>query len=1197
MHRIFPLFFFIFISLFAVDDFEQSYNATVEGEPSAIVDGCVSAITGNLYLNSIDISSSGKEPIRFGRNYYNFFDWISKSESRPFKINENIIARQKKGGWEFFCHLYALINYGYLDERELEVYEPSGVKQIYRFCHHKKKDDGKNLPSRWNWNAFVNTSRGEISGRSNYKRNLVYRYDETNIKVIGVDGTIRNYIRSKPEDLKSAISNKSDQKFFKGKKIYEDQPYHLDTEILSNGYTLKYFYDEKHLNNYCEDYLGDPPQKIELISPSGKVFSHLNIGISSVKKNKDKYREISVVTNAEKKIIYQFEDMKSKEVLPIDLLKKIASDYGEEKIKYDLHHESIQIKEYKFPKGREFRFNYCNVKSNGYSQVVSEIYVATSPNVFETVHKFDYNKGTTLVKDSEGNQIVYNYDEDTLRLKNIERYDGDCFKNKEAFIWGSGGQMGFLLGKVIYDNRRIPIKAEKNIYDSNNVGNIETKIIYGTITGENKIPIKLDSTGLPINNGTDSYIKKFTYFPNYLVKSETDQDGLTTEYTYHASATYNEKKFLTDLPLTKLVKYKDQIRQRTFYIYDKDNILIKEINDDGSSSIQDDLTGVSRRLIKIIIPRQVEPLGLTDTLEEKYLDLGTNREVLLRKEKYEYYADGKISKKEIYGSDNKLKYTLQYKYDSKDNIIYETDPLGRSATYEYDENNNKTKEVDFSKKEIVYEYDNCNRLIGKIINNDENLKEGYKYNLKNNKIYEKDINGNITRYEYNVFNLLTKETFSCVEDTLGKKVTPVKIYTYDSLGRQISSTDASNNTTKINYNIFNKPISIEHPDSTKEIFTYNLNGSLKKYINQEGTETEYTYDYLKRVTAKKIYSNGKKLLEETFRYDAFNIVSKTDADGNLIKYTYDAAGRKVKEEFISKDQKLLSKEEFFYDELGFIKKRIDGEELVTNFKRDYLGRVLEETKQNSLNEVLYKIKYEYDEAGNKKKVISYIGNQESWELNFYDALNRLIKTVDGCSSETTINYDHFQDNQAQKLSRKTQENSLGQKIISTFDALDRQKTIEYKNPQDLTVSLEEKFYDLNGNLTRLISTIYNPDRSIKKVVSFWQYDSMNRLISLTEDYGGENEKRTIYTYTLNGNLKSTTKPDGTILYNEYDPLGNKIRFFSSKKDVDYEFFYNKLNQLEKVLDLNSNQTTQRKYDAKGNLLEEKLAYGPIIQSK
>ena len=67
---------------------EIPYDQIVFGsEPSAIIDGCVHAITGDYFIDEDDWVVNGHEPIHIRRRYLS-------SEART----------EKFGGWEFFFH-------------------------------------------------------------------------------------------------------------------------------------------------------------------------------------------------------------------------------------------------------------------------------------------------------------------------------------------------------------------------------------------------------------------------------------------------------------------------------------------------------------------------------------------------------------------------------------------------------------------------------------------------------------------------------------------------------------------------------------------------------------------------------------------------------------------------------------------------------------------------------------------------------------------------------------------------------------------------------------------------------------------------------------------------------------------------------------------------------------------------------------
>lgn len=130
----------------------------------------------------------------------------------------------------------------------------------------------------------------------------------------------------------------------------------------------------------------------------------------------------------------------------------------------------------------------------------------------------------------------------------------------------------------------------------------------------------------------------------------------------------------------------------------------------------------------------------------------------------------------------------------------------------------------------------------------------------------------------------------------------------------------------------------------------------------------------------------------------------------------------------------------------------------------------------------------------------------------------------------------------------------------------------------------EKGYDLEGNCVQVIQE--DSEGNIIHEIS-WEYDSTNLIISCLEN----KKKRTSYTYTESGLLKELIKPDGTIVTHEYDCLGREIELYSSDYTIAYAFIYDLNGQLITSTDLINNQTTTRKVDGKGRVLEEKLSNG------
>src|SRR5665213_1279143 len=99
------------------------------------------------------------------------------------------------------------------------------------------------------------------------------------------------------------------------------------------------------------------------------------------------------------------------------------------------------------------------------------------------------------------------------------------------------------------------------------------------------------------------------------------------------------------------------------------------------------------------------------------------------------------------------------------------------------------------------------------------------------------------------------------------------------------------------------------------------------------------------------------------------------------------------------------------------------------------------------------------------------------------------------------------------------------------------------------------------------------------------YDSRDRLVALYEPQ----EKTTRYSYTPNGLLKDTLKPDGVVLFREYDSAGNLFHLNSSDNSIIYTFQYSRLGQLVSSMDHITENATLRTIDPQGRVLAEKLA--------
>ncbi len=161
-------------------------------------------------------------------------------------------------------------------------------------------------------------------------------------------------------------------------------------------------------------------------------------------------------------------------------------------------------------------------------------------------------------------------------------------------------------------------------------------------------------------------------------------------------------------------------------------------------------------------------------------------------------------------------------------------------------------------------------------------------------------------------------------------------------------------------------------------FTYDKLYRTVKVTNEDGTNTEYTYDgngNRRGIT----YPDGKAV---TTTYDELGrVLSLTDHDGTGILYTRDAEGRVTKETYTDG-----STTEYTYNAAGLLT-------LQKEVTRD--------------NETLRQIVYTYDDAGNlTSENRSGVGIERKDELvrYYYDKADLLVKTnIEGVT--TTYSYD------------------------------------------------------------------------------------------------------------------------------------------------------------------------------------------------
>lgn len=553
---------------------------------------------------------------------------------------------------------------------------------------------------------------------------------------------------------------------------------------------------------------------------------------------------------------------------------------------------------------------------------VSKLLLPTDSQELKAVHEFKYDppligekEGSTSIKNIDRTSITYEYS-DSLLLKAVKYFDVDStLKKKKEFYWTDNH---WLSGLSVQDGKGDVLYKKTYQYDA--YGNPILEVFCGDIRGKGTYE-------------NSSIVRQFSNDGRHLLLEEKNDEGKIFSFEYLPS---------TNLLTAKFTKHNDLILKREFYNYDDCYNLIQKIEDNGTTKNSINLLGITQRKITNYILRNEAPfLHMPEWIEEKYLE--NDVEKLLKRTHLAYDTHGNVNQESSYDADGLLAYTLHKSYDDHGHLISESNAIGQEALYSYDDKGRCIFSTNFSQTlQKKMEYDQRDRLtkieevgIDGIVHSNS-----YFYDSNDCLVRKIDHLQNITHYFYDPISHKIIEThFPPIEDQNNQAI-PVTTYSsYDVFGRELSKTDAIGNTTTFKYAGHVLPIETIHPDGSKESFCYTKSGLLESHIDQEGLKTSYGYDIFGRVISKSFANSEGEIAKESFIYNSFHLMEKSDREGNKTFYKYDGAGRLIAEEFSGKTV------EYFYDSLGSLSKTSQGnsqETLFTHYKRDLLGRVLEQ---------------------------------------------------------------------------------------------------------------------------------------------------------------------------------------------------------------------------------------------------------------
>ncbi|MFV0424402.1 MAG: RHS repeat-associated core domain-containing protein [Bacilli bacterium] len=665
---------------------------------------------------------------------------------------------------------------------------------------------------------------------------------------------------------------------------------------------------------------------------------------------------------------------------------------------------------------------------------------------------------------------------------------------------------------------------------------------------------------------------KVIYFNEYLYTTKIIDNGLVTEYSYDELGNVTgEKKYSEgneeeveietyEYDGNDLISSTSPLNIKTEYSYDENSNIIKIDNGSYETIFEYDS---SNNLVRSYSEVEGEYLASYNESGYKISETNANNGTTT----YEY--DGKmhvVSKISPTGTknysyddngllilkQNEFGGVYEYKRNSRGEIVKTIDPYGNEEKFEFDDMGNLVAKQDLNGNIVNYKYDEIGNLIEEI-NAYGSTK--YYYDEVYNLIEVVDGEKNSTKYEYDSKNNISKEISANgnekdfvydnhgnvieVSDSIGL----VNKYEYDSNQKLVSSTDANGVVTEYEYDIRGQLL--VKKVSGIVVARNEYNKYMQLATSYDGNEIATTYGY---ESNQLVYESRSNINTKTYEYNSIAQVS-------LIKDSYESATT------------------ITYGSEGSVVKTTDADGVVTTFKHDLAGRVVEisvggvVTSKKSYYPTGI-VKEEEDGNGNKKTyiidnasrlagVIDNDGNTHSYK---YDSVGNIIEETDAYENVTSYEYDEMGN-------VVVEENSLNEKTYYEYDL--RGNLVKRIDPD---VNYEEYKYDGNSNIIEVVKR--------NGVVISYYYDDFNRLVKEKDSTGQKN----IYTYDNNGNMLSEENQGNQKNIHSYDELNNLIKTQSFDGNIT-RYIYDMESRLVEEIDPlgNSKYTT---YSAGGRVSRE-----------
>lgn len=589
-----------------------------------------------------------------------------------------------------------------------------------------------------------------------------------------------------------------------------------------------------------------------------------------------------------------------------------------------------------------------------------------------------------------------------------------------------------------------------------------------------------------------------------------------------------------------------------------------------------------------------------------------------------------------------------YAYDGLGRLLTVQDAAGNATLTQYDDAGNRVIVTQANGLRVVSVYDKAGRQVSLIQQNTAGTAIGE------------------TRYAYDANGRLLMTTDPAgarafaLYDAAGRKIADVSAlgaltqYRYDAAGRLAQTTQYTNAVNlallaDANGVALNPDLAAILPASSASDRTtwqlYDTSGRLSKTIDPTGAVTENRYDgagqlaevirYATRVATSAL---GPATKPETVKpagstgdarsyryYTADGLLRGTiDAEGTVVEYTYDNAGRQVSKTTSSNRVATVPagggqfdalkpaaaaadiSEYWLYNNLGQVAGHVDGAGYLTESVYDGSGNLTTRiryatattgagptstlaglrpvsaaadqvftnsyTQLNQLSSARNAegtlTLYVYDAMGKLTSTVVAAGTSEARSmLARYDLQGRVVAELPGAGAalltgnQTQAQIDSIWANYGMRYAY----DAVGRRISAT-DGTNRRTLYYYDTEGRLTHTVnalgytEERIYDNLGQLVELVK--YSAGIALTGLNGGLVNDAL--LTAIAAKVAPATDVHETYTYTADGRRLTETAGDGGVVSHEYDAFGNEVlrtTKLTASLDVATKFSYDRLGRL------------------------------------